>query len=782
MKLFDRFAHQLTPRGFHSTIVTTFGVEFTAFEQVLVPQFFGSGSGNIVLLADPGMVALALGDGGAMPTKAGAEYVVHTPRSQSGVFHPKIVFQAGRDGARVVVGSANATSAGLAGNREVVTQVECRNTPSPERAFAVAVWHYLVDLVDGEPGPARDALTWLEVRTPWLVQAEDDPTVRSWDLADGSRLGFWANEPGQEVSIADRFAAELGSTSIEQMVVISPYWDGGLVALRSLISALRPTRTIVLIQPKECRFPTDALRDLNVEIKAFTAGEGSDATRFSHAKLVVATGGGYDYVLSGSANCTVAAMGLPGRKGQNAEACAYRRLPEGTVIAGLNLDNALAGPTLSAADIPTLALDADLPLDEAAAGWPGLFEMEFASLTWRPAPGFDADSVTIELLHDPDLDPVASIGATAWRASVDALKTTVDGEGETARFARAVGPSGRSGLAIISRSEALRARRRERNARGVESVTSQLPQIADLDMRLLELMSMLERADQEEQATIVAPRRMIGKGSSASESETPVQLGYDAFMRIRKPSPQTGREGLVGGRNSLAGSSVDLLRGFLSDLVTGRAGHLGDEILEEDQPGNDDGGARTPVSGRRHGADPAPSAQSRPAQAALDARQIEKAVADYRKTVQAHADAGAIGANHVFRLRLWLLLLLRHRDQLACDDSETGWPRLIVRVLAAFFAGVEAPIKKLAVDPRYDRLPIDMVEAWITVYFALDELASAMPQLALLQGGSKLAPHVARLDATVKSLIGLTEDDLAAADVVSARKTLDDLLDRSRGK
>lgn len=485
-------------------------------------------------------------------------------------------------------------------------------------------------------------------------------------------------------------------------------------------------------------------------------------------------------------------MGLPGRKGQNAEAGVYRRLPAGTVIAELKLDNALAGPSLRVADIPALAMDADLPLDEAAAGWPGLFEMEFASLTWRPAPGFDAESVTIELLHDPDLAPVANIDASAWRASDDALKTTVDDEGETARFARAVGSSGRSGLAIISRNEVLRTRRRERNARGIESVTSQLPQIANLDMRLLELMNLLERADQEEQATIVAPRRMIGTGSSATESELPVQLGYDAFMRIRRPAPQTGGDGLVGERNSLAGSSVDLLRGFLSDLVTARAGPLGDEILEEDHPDNDWGGTRPPGQdagignppghNRRQSFDPAPSGQFAPVKAVLDAHQIEKAVANYRKTVQAQADAGAIGANHVFRLRLWLLLLLSHRDQLACDDSETGWPRLIVRVLAAFFAGVEAPIKKLAVDPRYDRLPIDMIESWVTVYFALDELASAMPQLALLQGGSKLAPHVARLDATINSLIGLTEADLAAADAVSARKTLDDLLDPARGR
>ncbi len=781
MKLYDCFTRKLTPRGFHSTIVTTFGVEFTAFEQVLAPQFFGAGAGNIVLLADSGMVSLALADGGALPAKAGEDYVVHTPPHGSGVFHPKIVFQVGRDGARIVVGSANATSAGIAGNREVVTQVECTGAPSPERAFAVAVWNYLADLVEEEQGPVRDAFTWLEARTPWLADAQDVPPERSWTLADGSKLAFIANEARQELSIIDRFAFEVDDTRIDQLVVISPYWDDGLLALRALIQTLKPGHTVVLIQTGRQRFPVEALGDLDVEVKELVPGEASPAERFSHAKLVIATGGGFDHVLSGSANCTIAAMGLPGRKGQNAEACLYRRVPEGTVVSDLKLDKALSGPALAASDIPPLAVEAPLPLEDPAARSPGSFEMEFNRLTWRPATGLDPMNVTIELLKEPELEPVGRIAPTAWRASDGSLTSTIDGAGEGAKFARASGPNGNSGVAIIAHKEGLRLRRRERNALSVDRVTSALPEIGALDMRLLSLLDLLERADKEEQTALAIPRRLGPKGRSSAEAELPVQLGYEAFLRVRTPPPEGQGHGGVGARNALAGSSVDVMRSFLSDLVSGGERPSYEGLLEEDQvrEGNEAGVANGGAPTRRSPAGASANrAESHRSRVIFDAHQIEKAVADYRKTVLAQAGAGAIGANHVFRLRLWLLLLLGHRDRLACDETETGWPRLIVRVLAAFFVGQDAPIKKLAIDPRYQELPIDMIEAWVTVLFALGELAAAM---ALLPDESKFAPHVERLGKDVRSLIGITEADLASPAADDARRVLDRLLELAPG-
>ena len=545
MKLYEHLAKPLSGKAFHSTVVTTFGVEFTAFEQVLAPQFLGAGAGNIVLLADPGMVALSLAEGAAPPKTAGVDYIVHSPRSQGGVFHPKIIFQVGRDGARVVVGSANATSSGLAGNREVVSRVECAAAPSPERAFAVAVWHYLADLVEGTSGPVHDAYLWLEKYTPWLAQAQDDRTVRIWTLADGSRLGFMANEIADERSIIDRFVAEIGNAPVERLLVISPYWDEGLVALRSLIGGLGPRETTILIQSGEARFPRDAARPLDIMVKELSVSEASDAQaegmtrRFSHAKLIIVTSGDYDYVLSGSANCTLAALGMRGRRGENAEACIFRRLPAGEIVADLKLDASLAAPPLNLDDLPPLNDEPDLPLTEAAASWPGAFELDYEHLVWRPVDAIDPTVVNVELLDDPAGAPLATITPGDWRGGDGRLSIRLgEGMGQ-ARFARAIGPAGASGLAIVAHREELRARRRERHARGAEKVAEAMREVGGLDMKLLELMTLLEKADVAADAAVAIPTRMVGGERGGPEAAAPVQLGYDAFLRIRRSEPET---------------------------------------------------------------------------------------------------------------------------------------------------------------------------------------------------------------------------------------------------
>ena len=99
MKLPERFARR-KGRGFHSAIATSFAVEFEAAEEVMLPQIMASGATNIILIADARMTAISLSDGSSLPKQLGRDYVLYGPRASSGLFHPKIVLQLGRDGGR----------------------------------------------------------------------------------------------------------------------------------------------------------------------------------------------------------------------------------------------------------------------------------------------------------------------------------------------------------------------------------------------------------------------------------------------------------------------------------------------------------------------------------------------------------------------------------------------------------------------------------------------------------------------------------------------------------
>ena len=43
-----------------------------------------------------------------------------------------------------------------------------------------------------------------------------------------------------------------------------------------------------------------------------------------------------------------------------------------------------------------------------------------------------------------------------------------------------------------------------------------------------------------------------------------------------------------------------------------------------------------------------------------------------------------------------------------------------MQVLAAFFHGKGAPINRLAIDPAFDRIPDDFIEAWATAIWSVD--------------------------------------------------------------
>ena len=112
MKLYEKFADN----GFHSSIVTTFGIDFDAYENIVLPRLRGAGCRNNIIVADQRMLTYALGGDSPLPRHAGKLYGVTDALGAraGGVFHPKVILQLGRKRGRLIVGSANLTSSGLA--------------------------------------------------------------------------------------------------------------------------------------------------------------------------------------------------------------------------------------------------------------------------------------------------------------------------------------------------------------------------------------------------------------------------------------------------------------------------------------------------------------------------------------------------------------------------------------------------------------------------------------------------------------------------------------------
>ncbi len=179
MRLYER----LGDTGYHTAIISTFGLDFAAFETIALSRLRAAGCRNVILVADSAMVGLALDGGAPLPQVAGTQYLLAKASANGGVFHPKIVLQLGHKGGRMIVASANATVAGLAGNLELASIVECGVDDSGEQRIVAAGWQFLGRFLDGRQQAVADKLDWARARTQWLGHAQ--PAEALQKLADG---------------------------------------------------------------------------------------------------------------------------------------------------------------------------------------------------------------------------------------------------------------------------------------------------------------------------------------------------------------------------------------------------------------------------------------------------------------------------------------------------------------------------------------------------------------------------------------------------------------------
>ncbi len=757
MKLPDRLGRR--PRKpFHSAIATTFAVEFAAVEEILLPQLMASGATNFLLIADDRMAAMALSDGSRLPIALGRDYALHSPPASEGIFHPKIILQLGRETGRAFVSSANATAAGLGGNVEIAIEIESGSEEGPERELLRAIWQYLHSLAPDEASPARDALRWARERAPWLEGPVGAPLK---ELGDGSAIGFLPSSSDR--GIADQFVEWIGDEKVRKLVIVSPYWDTNLSALSALAAELSPKEIILPVDGEQHEFPIEAAFAKKVRLVDLDY----PSTRFTHAKIFVAMTKHHDHVLFGSANCTAAALSSAGA---NAEACVYRRLPAGAAVEALGLDRWIDADRLELSDLVDREARPEIPLAALAARRPGSFELDQGSLFWQP-PIDDAGDGAVQLL-DRTGTVVADVLASSFaRVGARRVVSIASELQQKLYFARIVRGEFVSTTAHVSHRQALRESRREAASGRVARALSRFTDGTDFELWMHEAFETLVRADfsQSKQGAVIASARLrdpkeVGAGSD------PTNLSYEEFTKAR---PGAAR-GSGNGANSLAGTYTDSIRDFLN-LLTGRGVRsadrdddgwldMGDEADDMDDMPDDDVESAALTSADREPVE----------LRTVDAKEFEYYIWAYAREIE--DGEGAIGSAEVLRLRYWILLLLykaRCNDLpkgLDCSSAPQSWPRLVVRVLVAFFGSRSPAISRLMLAREYIEMPVDFMECWVTSLWALDTIEALMPNN---RANRDFLPYVSKLRVLMIKLLGLTSAELTGAIAADIRAGLD---------
>lgn len=787
MKLFASFSAP----GFHTSIVTTFGIDFDAYEAVVLPRLRDAGCCNNVLVADARMLVQALGDDAHRPKFAGRRYSVVGAHS-TGVFHPKLVLQLGKVSGRLLVASANMTSSGLAGNLEVVAEVTVTEGSTETAPVLRAALDYLLQHLEPTSVPRRQ-VEWALKRARWLPPAGSSDAVV--ELPGGERLAFLSDS--RDTGIGERFVALIGSRRVKRLVVVSPYWDHDLRTLRRLREELRPERTAGAIQRQSSLFPVHALRSSDsIQLFDLDRAQGASATRFAHAKVIVAESDGGDCLLFGSANCTEAALGGRGQPGNNAEAALFRDVAAGEGVRLLGLEPALAADAeLSTADVPSFSPTDDIPLDDLSARLPGRFELVGDILRWWPTAALSPESAVVEL-YDQASQPLVSqsarLGSHSSPVSFRLIGTSAP------HFARVRAGAFESSFAVVVVEQAIQQSQRRVAGRNVENALDLLDDDDPLEgLWMLEVIQTIADAEHEMRAPRGKVEELPQQGGGQDQASESRVLSYEEFV--------AGRSAVVGGAETgsslLAATHHESVRRFLNALIGKQAAYdLSNEAEEESQvpdlgTGDEtvDGGAAV-ESGDQLQASVGLADADQAAKESSQLRERQQYVQDTQQSIVAavgafldgsrrRATEHSLGVVDLLRLRALLAVVLGagsfktdllprdleepvRRRQVLPSSGQSGWPHLVGRLLFEFFrshGGSRAPlIQKLQLEGDRDQeLPEDILECWATCYWALcatrvtvnDRGASASPgnrenALALdLYRSTRLLPEQALGDA-----------------------------------
>ena len=739
MRLYERFAD----KGYHTSIATTFGIDFDAYENIVLPRVRGAGCRNNIVMADSRMLTHALDGASALPQKAGQLYTVGGVQA-GGVFHPKLFLQIGRGGGRLIIGSANLTAPGLAGNLELVAMLTCDKTESAEQQLIAQAWHYLTGLIDNDQQPFSAQRNWMLTRAPWLREAT--PSIGPLTLVDGTQVALLTT--GGLQGIGPSFAA-LIDDPVTRLIVISPYWDGQLAALADLQQRLQPAEIAILLDPESETFPKDAASNIaNMQIYK---REGFQDGRFIHAKALIALTEKADHLLIGSANCTRAALGMQGYPGANEEACLYRRLPAGTVLEALDLANRLTDEKqIALADLNPPEHAEDIPLDALEAGTPGTFTLHVNTLTWHPATSVtDPDTCTITLRDQLGAELPAQLSRLPRPESRE-HRYQLNPKDQRPAFALITHADGSlSAPSIVTHIDTLQGVIRETYPRQIENALRQLEYETEATLELLEVFDLLEQIEQ-------AHTPSAGEGLSmpkAAEQDDNTQgatyrtLSYEEFIAHRRP--HSGGPML---HNSLADSDVSPIRGLLNRIVG---------LTTSDQPAEDDDNDETmnaafdlgdetadatvalaagdefAVRDKSAQTQPDEDAQRRQAvQRRATKAQIVAAARNFRERINERREGSGLTSKDFLRLRALLMIFCAtawpgretaKHDQpsrtslqvLPVEGDQDSWPFVMGRVLYKFFGGCDPAIRALKLSDEHGQIPGDLIECWATCYWCL---------------------------------------------------------------
>jgi hypothetical protein len=302
-----------------NAIILTHNIDFIFLQSVVLPALKSIGHPKLTVFADAQCSEESFANQFKVLDTIGLRYRVVPVLMKPGFrFHPKAVLLSGPERAILFVGSGNLTFGGWYENAEVWAQIESDiDGTAPFSAFKLYL-EQVVSLV-----PISDSVK-AEISEAF------DTNTKEW-TAELEAPNLLIGKAGAGDALAKQIHENIDDKKIRNLYICAPFFDPEAEALQELVKLMDDAETKVLIEKGRSGLNKAAASALPKQIQITPVKfyhedkEGNKRESYVHAKFYAVDQGDLVRVFLGSANCSRAALTIPGTSG-NAELLAIKTL------------------------------------------------------------------------------------------------------------------------------------------------------------------------------------------------------------------------------------------------------------------------------------------------------------------------------------------------------------------------------------------------------------------------------------------------------------------------
>jgi hypothetical protein len=274
-----------------TAVVLTHNIDFMFAQAILVNRLRKCGAPRLTVFADAGCAAGSFARQSEIANLVGRSFrVVPVDLGTGRRFHPKAVFLAGSDGARLAVGSGNLGHGGWSGNREIWTHFDFPGDGGPAIAAFRDYLEHVCGLA-GASGPVHASVLEPFRTETWAADLPEPDGLLS--VPAGTML-------------LDQILGGFDETP-SSLDLLAPYFDSEGVALCEVANRTK-VAIRVLIQHGRAGLSSPAAARLPGFAQILGIAPRDEQRQTIHAKIYAAHYPDRVVVIAGSANCSRAAL------------------------------------------------------------------------------------------------------------------------------------------------------------------------------------------------------------------------------------------------------------------------------------------------------------------------------------------------------------------------------------------------------------------------------------------------------------------------------------------